>query len=117
VALVKTSAEDWGELACIGEHAVLAGSRVVSSSGARSCVLFFLGGCDGITASFRRCPRHRIRRRRYLLRLLRLFRLFVSTYLTFSHDTSPLSPGVRNATATLRSVDALERIVAVYFYW
>lgn len=49
-----------------------------------------------------------------MLRLFRLFRLFVSTYLTFCHDIFSPHRRPRNATATLRSVDAFERIVPVY---
>lgn len=52
-------------------------------------VLFFLGRCAGFNVSLRGCPRHRFRRRHCLLRLFRLFRLFVSTYLTFCHDFAP----------------------------
>jgi hypothetical protein len=80
----------------------------------RAYRLFLLRGCAGYGAFWGGRPGGNFRGRGYLLRLFWFFGLSITTCLTLCHHPAPASTAAK-ATATLHSVGAFRRTVAIYF--
>jgi hypothetical protein len=80
----------------------------------RAYRLFLFRGCAGYGAFGGGPPGGNFRGRGYLLRLFRFFGLSITTCLTLCHHPAPASTAAK-ATATLHSVGAFRRTVAIYF--